>query len=1407
MVNGQAIQESLFNTVNTITSYKIDNLEVDKTITGIVKKNIGLRNNKPLYQIWYSGGLLEAVCQNENDLYQPETAVYVLIPQGNFSKEKIIMGLAYAKDATGKNNVNFEKYAKTGINLVSFDNDVYGLHSWHDDNSIYDTDDNHMLQKLGFSYNQEISDIYKNDMIAIAIQADFQTNLDVLQTQSSGRYGLIFEFAFNKTNGESDYKYEKFVLDSNNMIGNPFLYNQWNTQYKIFEIDGKTFHHLNKVWFFQEGFNKDWGNEQNLPVSNPGSADILVKNIAIYPLTNMAELNNYSLKVEPYNNNFVVEDENSTLQFKATFLRQYAEDLTASNNTKFYWFKKSSAITSFDSPGYNYLAGLGWEQIDNSSWIFSTTAEENTSYKNDYKCIAIYSDVIILSYLFSIYNSAKNIQIKLESDSGTDFSFDTGVPAISVKIKEPGESEFSERGYDKNITYPKYKYHWCVEYNDDKFFLDATDQDTISAIMAKEILNGVQEKIFINNDYIDSFDSNYTTRIYYPIKNIMNDAIIICYVSELDEKKYTYHDIGSAEITLTNTKSNLTNDYKIQILNDNQLFKYDIYGKAPTDASNKNPLVIQPLEAIFSTTNEVEIEPDSYTVEWVFPADNSLLIPVNNEDNKCYFDIEKEYNADYTNNQITCHISYQDKNFYKTTNFYFIKEGGNGTNGTDIVAKVEYARDDDYNNVLSKEPVTLYMYGSQSFINTDVTRTLAFEQMFFKDTVNANSYANPIFKVSLYQKSKQLEYTNSPKYSLAGNREGRYFETGLNVFWDGNKNDLTLPFIQNIKTEINLNDNETYYAFIGVPIIKYEGNPKSTKELISIDKQYYLSEIVYNADGRNPIYNHNQGLKLNLPNNITMVQYIAKGGFNKFWLDDERYRSSEDTPCFSLLESKDSQNKNYIYTRNDDNKNIIYVLPNDVYEGGITNNRIEAKCYSGNTLVATVYAPIIMTLDTFGLASLNAWDGNTVTIDSDGGYILAPQIGAGEKDNNNRFTGILMGKTETYTGGVTQEKQVGLFGYSSGLQSIFLDAETGNATFGLPDGYRLNTNNGISIPIKDEDNYGEGRIELRPGGESKIGGWKIGRRSLYYTLKPRPVYELGTNIIKDYITNNNGDYQYDYSGEIGPRYDHDEETPRGRQYAKHHTKDIGLHDSGILLSSSPPYMSIVGTMLTQNDIIGDEETNVYLKQGDSIEIQLDPQTPTVFTIFRHNSEFRKQEAAENSKFLGDRTFLAGINSRGQLQANVIGSSEDASNQASMYFGLTRRFNQEASDNSQYMGSIFETGNSSIIKPYFKLLVNKTDLEDDELENYDFDIDEVILDVSNIIHIGATGDKIKFDSTTFVRNNYSVTATSFKQALETFTEPASIEEIRASINSIWVPDNTNTQEPSNQEENTNTSDEG
>ena len=54
-------------------------------------------------------------------------------------------------------------------------------------------------------------------------------------------------------------------------------------------------------------------------------------------------------------------------------------------------------------------------------------------------------------------------------------------------------------------------------------------------------------------------------------------------------------------------------------------------------------------------------------------------------------------------------------------------------------------------------------------------------------------------------------------------------------------------------------------------------------------------------------------------------------------------------------------------------------------------------------------------------------------------------------------------------------KEVGLFGYSNGKRSIFLDANTGKATFGVAD---------------------EGQIVMNPGGTSTIAGWQINKDSL-----------------------------------------------------------------------------------------------------------------------------------------------------------------------------------------------------------------------------------------------------------------------------------------------------------------------
>lgn len=1501
--NSSQLQETILKAIDAVVTQRNNDLKLDKTIIGTIKKNIGKRGTKPLYQVEYSGGIIEAVAQSVEDMYSPHTGVYVLVPQGNFSNEKIIVGRTSAINTDRTASVvaaAVNNYSIVGANLLTTTEKTntpikdlkFGLHSFHPafrDNThgiehraqfIYQK--NNENNKIIFDDNR--LNIYKEESTAIMIKADFLTNLDSIQKQQpNARYGLIFSFAFdnlNKSYGETNgeilgnisqivkgkifndegvlierslsfcveylqnhfetdrnknlayfintntgiidqtiemirsiydcfkvdnakldneiinntiqaylsllnelkykqtinsmldrynewiteivgdeaQKYIQFVLSSDDMIGNPFNFNTWNTQYSVFNIDLETFNHLESILFYKEGFftdTEETNYESQWPIGTNGEPDIFVKNIQIYamnPLDNQS--GDYTLNVEPYaGSDIFVSLDNPSTQFKATLLRKHYENLTANAKTSFFWFKEDPTVINTKSRNYHYLGGSGWRKLEHkeTNYLFTTTVNDNFAYKNNYKCVAVYEpsvdDKTILSFTFSVYNKDIATDIKLESDLGTDFSFDAGKPTIRILINE--DRNLNNEYIEYAGTDEKYLYCWTINdaANGYTLFLDEVFD------VLEEENNSVQEAILLSSKQsllkrIKTFtlnepaiDAAHATRIKYPVAVSSSGFTATCYVKQ--KRNGQYYDIGSASLDFTNQNDSIAPGYRIHIVNGDQIFQYDEYGNTPCSEKKKDPLIIQPLKAKLFTPSGLEVEGTNYQIEWIFPIESTMiktsetlhlnpstdLIQVF-KGSEVNFSINDLYDPNAYANQITCHIHFGDSDYYKDTNFYFGKQGNNGTNGTDTVAKIEFAGEDP-TNILHYQPLTLYVQkrnlsSSQGMWNIG-QKSLQDKILLAKTDFSDSTKNTGIFKVSIYQKQTLIDSENYkpgyPKWNIAGNANAanntcKFFELinsqdDSNLYWDYNFNQDTIYRMQNIKAEVQLSDEQMYYAFFSLPIIEYEPAAIELPSIlptnrISIDRNYYLNEIIYNQDGRNPVYNHNQGLRLyNLPSNITKIIWTAKGGLV----------NGEVKPCISLLEEKDlDEGFTVLETIPEKNSSMVYVLPNDIFNGSATNNRIEAALYNNNKLIATVYAPINMTLNTFGLTSLNAWDGNTVTIDEEGGYIMAPQIGAGEKDANNRFTGVLMGKTETYTGGGDLEEEIGLFGYANGLQSIFLDSKTGNATFGLPDVYNTIDKNGNPIKIYQnttrvsEDDYGEGRIELRPGDVSKVGGWRLGRRSLYYTMTPDPSKDIYKDALDEDghpIIDENGQsikvltqYGYSYHGQIGDKYQNDRETPKRRQYADHHEKDITYKDSGILISANPSYLSIVGGILAQPEI--SEDANGHLIEGDAIEMQLDPKTPTVFTIFRHNGDNR-------GDIKGTRTYLAGINPKGQLQANAVGSAGDANNQTTMYIGKIKAFEQAANEEPAYVGAVFEAGDSSDTLPFINFFMHKDKL--------------------------------------------------------------------------------------------------
>ena len=146
-----------------------------------------------------------------------------------------------------------------------------------------------------------------------------------------------------------------------------------------------------------------------------------------------------------------------------------------------------------------------------------------------------------------------------------------------------------------------------------------------------------------------------------------------------------------------------------------------------------------------------------------------------------------------------------------------------------------------------------------------------------------------------------------------------------------------------------------------------------------------------------------------------------------------------------------------------------------------------------DNIIAKVVIPIYFHLNQYGLHAMNDWNGNSIKIKDDK-YILAPQIGVGQKNSDNTFTGVTFGKTFNST---DKKEENGLFAYNHGQRTVFIDANNGSSYFGisgkgqiqlLPDddaiiqsgNYSGTAKNGLQINLtKPYIKYGNGKFNSK----------------------------------------------------------------------------------------------------------------------------------------------------------------------------------------------------------------------------------------------------------------------------------------------------------------------------------------
>ena len=1230
-------QESILQAIDYLVNNRIDKINKDQTITGTIANCDNALTQQ--YSVNYNGGLITAYAQ-EGASYKQNQEVYILVPEGDFSKRKVILGKA--SQVTEDDNITFvssllNNYNMIGQNVIKDNNNnlPQGLHSYLAKEYIllYQRGDTeHSL----VSINEDEFKNYIKDAEALLIEASFQTRLPrAHRIAKNGLYGIQYVLAFKDQADPAQIKYVSYVLDSNQMTGNPLLYNNYTDQYAIFPIDTENFLYIDSIMIYEQGFVE----EDDTIQADFWGADIFVKDVEIYGLREITATNGeYTLRLStPDGATFKTLTTNESLYAYGIVTHQNTTDV--SDSTTYYWFTKDDRITSA-SEEYQIYGGSGWKYLKDkgNNRTFTTTGYENRAYENKYLVAAVYKEQVILKQEFTFYNEAARRDIEITSDLGLQFSFDRGTPTLTCLVNGKS-SDFEDNHADELFSFS-----WAK--------IDAYGNTTPISISYEELEEQYNQLVEEGASYSDisairnqmiamegvEFDRNI---LKYPIKQIDSSATFSCSVFLRENPTAEEFFIGSAMITLQNESVASPTDYYILIENGDQVFQYSESGVSPSSDRYQDPLEVRPLECHFFDPAGLEVDSDTYSVKWKVPLEDTLIVtpaqgmvinPANDRiewfDQAVYpLDIEESYDYQALNNQVTCIVTYAGVEYQRDSNLLFTKIGENGTNGTDVVCKIS--------------PIAEPNKG-----------LLAIELMNAANPKwnNGQGIAAQALKFQGYKRNELMNLETISWSISGGNSRYMSCDNGI-VTWDDSKTGYRNQIVKGQ----TLVEGQTYYAFYPIPVIDYAAN---TRYKIILDKTKTLKSITYNADGRNPLYNKNQGVFFTLSTD-DVTKYIV---WDTFGGQTEDNASS----ALNLAEEKNARDgsKNLRLGANSDREYGVYIIPEDIYDGAWCNNIVRARIYTNQTVAnqggnpeATIYMPIYMSLNTFGLASLNAWDGNHVEINEDENYILAPQIGAGSKDNNNRFTGVVMGTAQTYD---QDDPVVGLLGYSHGKQSIWLDSETGNAIFGLPED-QASTNN----------QYTEGRIELIPGGDSKIGMWTIGSRAIYNMTEPSL------------------DDTYKQVEPDGPYPDY--EVP-GAQISIPHTAQ------GMILNANPAYLSVKGMPLNRsNSNIDWEGANTALRIGDSLEVELDPRKSSVFSIYRHTM-YEDGELTDS----WHRYPLVGINANGQFYTNAIEDGE-----SSMGIGKVGAFGYQAAD-GKYVGAQFAYSGGGI-KPYniFKFFIEDT----------------------------------------------------------------------------------------------------
>ena len=520
-------------------------------------------------------------------------------------------------------------------------------------------------------------------------------------------------------------------------------------------------------------------------------------------------------------------------------------------------------------------------------------------------------------------------------------------------------------------------------------------------------------------------------------------------------------------------------------------------------------------------------------IKWYVPAENSLLTINKNYDiieegttfdgtgnynvySNTYnlvYDLASLYNINKTFNTIYARVEYKDSIITAQTNFTFTKEGEPGTNGTSYFCQIvpnvqsgelfnEYPQitrrlngatwSAEYNYTKAEGgDFKLNVYDSTELLESGISRvnwsklTNHYATTYKKDTqgnlitrqetfINAQGEEETtevyVIESEINDYSSFSSIAEGSSLTLANLTMSNHAGSSTIAFADVSK----LADVISVEAVVN---GKTLHGSLPINTAYMSTGKDAYKIRLKMGTGFRF--VKYLSDGTDPTYSKS------LPFEVIVSQYFTSDGVG-YWEDVDIDDFSFSFQVCDAIRKKTRTGTSTTWTFENSNPraltiknneelaaNQVELVPSKIFKGYATTTALVCTVANKNNLsdiIGLLHIPIYMYINTTGLSSVNGWDGSSISIDEKGGVILAPQIGAGHKDSDNTFTGMVMGDIKETDGSL----ETGLFGYKKGQRSIFLDANTGKAEFGF-------TNKGKIIidPNGDAATITGGKYELR----------------------------------------------------------------------------------------------------------------------------------------------------------------------------------------------------------------------------------------------------------------------------------------------------------------------------------------